>query len=123
MATELTVTEIKGSYPGTVSAGDLKVTFEAADDTDGNYFNSTGREIVWAKNTGSSSQTITITSTNDPYLRTEDISSYSIPAGEEHAIGPLQRTGWASGSGVVDLSAGSADIEFAIVRIPVQVSR
>ena len=121
--TELTVNSIKGSYPGDISAGDLDISFEAGDDTNGNYYTSTGREIVMATNTGSSSNTITITSSNDPYLRDADISSYSISADSYMAIGPLQRTGWANGSGQVNIDVGAADIEIAIVRIPVQVSR
>jgi len=121
--TELTVNSIKGSYPGDISDGDLDISFEAGDDTDGNYYISTGREIVMATNTGSSSNTITITSSDDPYLRDDDISAYSISGGSYAAIGPLQRTGWANGSGQVNIDVGAADIEIAIIRIPVQVTR
>jgi len=94
LATELTVTELTSD-----------VSFESADNFNGNFFNASGHEIVWVRNTGSSSQTFSITLPDDD-------SFYNIPAGEEHAIGPLQ--------GVVDLSAGVADIEFAVVNVPNQ---
>lgn len=111
--TEITKTKAPGSYSHTGS----KLTKTAADPTNQNSYKATGREIVVAQNTDTVSHTVTITSVQDPYNRTEDIASYSIPAGETHIFGPFQNTGWIQPDGYVYLEADDATVEFGIIQL------
>src|SRR6185437_8102298 len=78
--TAVTPVTIKGPYPGTVNAGDLAITFTAADIVNLNSFAASGNEVLLVQNTDAAQQTITLTTKPDGYGRSADISTYAIPA-------------------------------------------
>ncbi len=105
-------------YPGRV------LNFEAADTTNKNRFKASGRDLVLALNTGASARTVTISSARDPFGRTEDVSAYSVGAGELACFGPFPLEGWEQQSGenigYIELEASHTDIQFAVVMLPAQ---
>src|SRR4051812_44867306 len=115
--TVLTVQSPKGPYPGTVNAGDLATTYATGDNTNGNSFPFTGRELIDFRNTTGGAITVTLTSAPDPQGRSADIAAYSIPATTGLATfwaGNL--TGWnQAGSFYIDYSATGLGVR--IIRI------
>lgn len=116
--TALTPTDVVGPYEGTPSADDLDFAFTAGDAVNGNEFPSTGREVIVAQNVGAGAADFTISSVADGFGRTQDISAYSLAAGEFAAIGPMDVRGWRQTDGNIYLDVSAADIEFAILRLP-----
>jgi len=110
--TDLTKTQSPGGYSGT----GIKLTFAAADTSNKNKFTARGCDIVVAKNTDSSAHTVTITSVDDKYGRQEDITEYSVPAGETHIFGPFPMHGWMQSDGSIYLEADNTNIEFGIIQ-------
>ena len=107
------------------SIGDYSVadaadfTFLAADVANMEQYVSTGKEMIIARNVGGGPFTVTVNSVNDPFNRTNDITAYSIGAGEFAIFGPFDRTGWKqAGSAFVFFQADNVAIEFAVIRIP-----
>ena len=79
----------------------------------------TGKEMIIARNVGGGPFLITVTSVNDPFNRTGNITDYSLGAGEFAIFGPFDRTGWKqSGSSFIFFEANNVAIEFAVVRLP-----
>lgn len=112
--TELTKTIRPGGYSGTGT----KLVSSAGDATNGNKFKTTGNELVIAENSdGASGHTVTIVSVDDQYNRKEDISSYTVPAGETHIFGPFPIHGWQQSDGMIYLDCGTTDINFKIVQL------
>lgn len=106
-----------------IGAGAAAFTMAAADNVNGNSFPHTGREIIIARNKDAGAQTVTLTSVANPAdNRTGDITTYSLPIGSvtpTYAIfGPFPVNGWRQSDGNFYLTASSANIEFAIIRIP-----
>jgi hypothetical protein len=116
--TLLTPQILKGPFD-IVTAGDLNITFESADNINGNRFISTGREIVLMHNSGASVELVTLISTPDLFNRIRDIA-YSIPAGGFAVFtgGLTNAAGWKWTDGSVVMSTPSAAIKFAVLRIP-----
>ena len=112
------VTLTRTSSPGPNPAAGVAVTFTAANTTDKERLALTGREIVLVRNTGASSRTYTVTSTEDPYGRTKDITAQTIAAGAVHTLGPFGTTGWAQTDGYLHLEANNAEVEFAVIALP-----
>lgn len=107
-----------GPYPagGSVSAGALKINFTAADVSNSNEFIFTGKEILLVTNSGMSPYTVTFTSAPDEHGRTEDVTAYSVPAGETHAFSFRQGSaGWLQSDGHVYFSGSNAALLFAII--------
>lgn len=112
--TALTKTAVPSPYGG---AG-VAVTMTAADTTNKNKFPLTGREIVIAQNTGASSRTVTITSVDDRYGRSEDIAAEAIAAGAIRVYGPgLAIEGWQQADGSLYLEANHAEVKFGILQL------
>lgn len=111
--TELSKVVAPGSYAHTGA----QLTKEAADTSNLNSFKATGKELVIAHNTGASPYTVTVSSVNDPYNRTQDIDAYSIPAGEIHFFGPFDLTGWQQSDGHIYLQAENSAVEFGIIKL------
>lgn len=109
---ELTATSAPGAYAGESAA----VTMTAADTTDKEQFTLTGRELLLIHNTGGSPASWTATSVDDPFGRSEDITTEAIAAGAIHVYGPTRLEGWAQTDGKFYLEASSADVEFGIIR-------
>lgn len=114
--TSLTPDEISGPYQQ--SGTDL--TWTAGDATNGNSYTCTGREMVLARNTDTSTHTVTIKAVDDPYGRSVDASETLAAtgnAGDYTAFGPLPRIGWQQSDGAVYIDVASSNVELAIVRL------
>src|SRR4030042_468228 len=118
MATDLTKTVAKGAYADYSAANCADATITAADVGNGNQFTAGDNDLVIAYNSGATAHTITITSSNDPYGRTKNITAYSLDAGEYAVFGPLKQTGWVQSTGKILISANHAEIKFIIVQLP-----
>lgn len=116
--TDLPVTQLV-NFDGNVSANKFKVTEQAADVANGNRFKLTSREILLCRNTNAAStaRTVTITSQPDRNGRTKDITTYSVGAGEVHAIPPLQADGWKDAEGYLNVSGSHAEMLFSVIRL------
>ena len=114
-ATQVTVTTIKGPYPGTVSANDLDVTLTAAHATDAT-FTITGKEILIAVNLNAATKEISLYSVADNYGRKADITTYSIGPDEMVAFKFSNTVGWATSDQIVHASGTSTDIKLGLIR-------
>lgn len=111
--TALTPITPLGPYPagGTVGAGALAAAFVACDSSNGNSFPLTGHEMLELRNTDSGAHTVTIHSTSDQQGRTEDITSYSIPATSDAVFSFLGGTaGWVQSDGTCHFTANDATV-------------
>lgn len=115
--TSLTKTTALGAY-GTYSAAAAKLTMTAADVANMNQVTFGGEDLVIAHNTGGSPYTLTITSVADPFGRTQDITTYSIPAGEYAIFGPFKAAGWLQSDGKLYLAASNASVLLGVVKLP-----
>jgi len=112
--TELTKTVTPGGYSGTGN----KLTMAAADTSNNNYFSANGNDLVAAHNTSvDTNYTVTITSVDDRFGRTEDISTYSVPHGEIHILGPFPTHGWQQSDGSIYLQASNSAVKFGIINL------
>jgi hypothetical protein len=111
-AAELTVKDIPGAYDDVYDTPG----FEAATGPD--TFPLTGKEIVIIKNTSGSDSLVTLVSVPDDLGRTNDLSD-TVPAGEQVIVGPMQRKGWRSAAGNLEINYpdGTSGIEVAVVRL------
>lgn len=114
--TSLTPKSAPGSYP-TVTAGSLDLTMTAADVANKNQFQASGKDLIVIHNTGIAAYTITITSAPDPFGRSQDITTYSLDAGDYAVLGPMQLAGWVQTDGKIYLEASNAGVKFGIVAI------
>jgi len=116
--TALTVKSTLGSYPGVIAAEGADVTWEAADVSNKNQFKLTGKELVLVRNDNVAAKTVTITSVNDTFKRTQDIAAYSVGIGEYAMFGPFEITGWQQTDGNLYLEGSDVLIKFLIVKLP-----
>ena len=122
MATELTVVIAPGGYDKDAADTPIDPGFEAADASSGTVFRCTGRELVLVQNPDASPHTVTVTS--QPASRTGrlgHITTASIAAGAYKAFQIFPRDGWESG-GLIEITASSALVEIAVIRLPVQAA-
>lgn len=123
MATALTVVDAASAYERNIANTPVDPGFAAADVANGNEFRATGREFVLVRNTdGAAPHNVTVTS--QPASRTGrlgSISAVSIAADAFVAFQIFPRDGWEAG-GVILISADDAQIEFAVVRLPLQAA-
>ncbi|HLW51314.1 MAG TPA: hypothetical protein VKW06_00600 [Candidatus Angelobacter sp.] len=105
-----------GAYPGTVGALALDLLMTAADVTNGNSFQITGREILIVWNSDVSGHHFTLSSVADKKGRSGDVSAYAIAAGVISAFNFNGTEGWSQGTGVCNISADNALVKFAILR-------
>ncbi|HEY2361203.1 MAG TPA: hypothetical protein VGK36_08815 [Candidatus Angelobacter sp.] len=117
--TAITPITPKGPYPGTVNAGDLALTFTAADTTNLNSFSATGTEVLIVQNSDAASQTITLTTKPDQFGRSADIATYSMAAGT-FAVFNFRNanTGWVQSDGNIYFQASTTTVKFAVIRVP-----
>lgn len=117
--TAITVQTLKGPFPGTVAANGLDFTWTAGDAVNNNEFTGTGREILLVRNDdGASARAFTLVSVADPYNRAVDITSYSVGIGEYAAIALLSTRGWRQTDGKIYFNPASANLKFAVLRLP-----
>jgi len=116
--TVLTPKVLPGKYPGVISALGADFVLAASDAANGNRFISTGKEIIVAFNSGAEERTLTITSVNDPFRRTQDITDYAVGIGLYSVFGPFPVTGWIQTTGYIHLLTSHAELKIAIFTIP-----
>lgn len=116
--TALTPQSPLGPYPGTVSAGQLALTFASSDNVNGNSFPCTGHEILLVDNTDAASQTVTISSVADQFGRTQDITAYSLAA-STFAVFNFRGgcTGWKQTDGTVHVLTSAATVKLAVIQV------
>lgn len=119
--TSIAVVTPKGPYPDfPIAALSMSAAGVAADVANKNQFPYSGREIIIARNSGGTANTVTLTSNPDEHGRSGDITAYSIPAGDVfvfNAIGGLD--GWKQADGMFYLEASNVAVLFTIVSLPV----
>lgn len=118
--TAITVQTIKGPFEA-ITAGSADFTFAAGTITDGDTFACTGREILLVTNTDAvNAETITITSVDDEKGRAEDITAYSLAAGDFVAfgVGLTNSKGWKSTAGNIRITVSAATVKVAVLRLP-----
>ena len=121
MAETLIATQAMQAPFADVAAGGIDFVFSAADNVNGNYFVCTGREILLMNNPSGGALTVTVTSADDAFNRSEDITDYSLAAGDfAYFTGGLTtQRGWmASGTRNIIVTASSADVDFAVLQLP-----
>ena len=116
MATVLTKTTAPGAY----AAAGIEATMQAADIA-GNYFISTGKELLIAMNSGSTPRTITITSGPDEFNRAGTITAEAIAGvvGTVRVFGPFPAAGWVqSGTRNILVTASQAEVKLGVITLP-----
>jgi len=101
-----------------VVAGAQDFVFVASDTANGNYFDGTGKEVVFARNDNVGAQTITLTTATDGYGRSGAITTYSLAADDLAWFGPMDVTGWRQTDGTVEIDTSSDDVMIAILTLP-----
>lgn len=114
----LTPVTIIGPFAA-VSAGAADFTWTAGD-TGTDTFACTGREILLAYNSGGSPYTITITSVDDQFGRSEDITAYSLAAGDYavFGVGLTNSPGWKQTNGTIIVDVENAAVKWAVLKLP-----
>lgn len=115
----LTPVTIIGPFAA-VSAGAADFTF-AAGSTGTDTFACTGRQILLAYNSdGANPYTITITSTDDGFGRAEDITTYSLAAGDfaVFGVGLTNLAGWKQTNGTIIVDVENAAVKWAVLTLP-----
>lgn len=106
------------TIPTRWSTTPVALTWTAADVSNGNQFTLSGDEIVLVHNNDVGAQTITVTSSPDPYGRSADIDAVSIPAGEYRVLQRFPVDGWQQSDGKLYIDASDADVRFAVIKLP-----
>jgi hypothetical protein len=115
----LTPVTIKGPFED-VAANGADFTFTAGATTT-DTFACTGRQILLAYNSdGANPYTVTITSTADDKGRSEDITAYSLAAGEYavFGVGLTNSAGWKQTNGTIIVDVENAAVKWAVLTLP-----
>lgn len=113
-ATALT-TQVLVQNNAQVTAGALAITVAACDNTNGNSFTFTGREVLLLQNTDSSAHTVTLTPVVDQFGGTNStFTAYSIPATSFAAV-QMKFSNFAT-AGVVSMTCNSNLIKIAVLQ-------
>jgi hypothetical protein len=118
--TVITVQQVKGPFEA-VGAGVADFTFAAGTITDGDTFQCTGKELLLVTNSDPTNPyTVTITSVDDEKGRAEDITSYSLAAGDfaVFGVGLTNSKGWKSSAGTIRITVNNAAVKVAVLRLP-----
>jgi hypothetical protein len=99
----------------TANAADLTMT--AADVANKNQAAASGKNLIFAHNTGVGAVTITITSVVNGLGRTGDITAFSLGAGEYAVFGPFGIEGWVQSDLKLYFEASAADVKFGVVDL------
>jgi hypothetical protein len=108
----------KGPYPGTVAANGLDAATFDLDNTNGNVWVGTGRELLVIQNPTAGAVTVTLTSSADAANRKGDITAYSLGAGEFMTFWYGSLVGWNQGGGQVYLDCSATGLKGLIFKIP-----
>jgi len=118
--TALTVQSIKAPFAA-IAAGGADFTFAAGDVDDGNSFACTGNEILIVYNSDETNPyTVTVSSVDDEKGRSEDITAYSLAAGDYavFGVGLTNSQGWQQSDGTINLAVENAAVLVAVLRLP-----
>lgn len=120
-ATVITPQTILGPFDansGSPGYHDFTLAASTAATTDA--FTCTGRDILVAFNSGSVPYTMTITSQVDEKHRTEDITDYSLAAGDYAAfgVGLTNGKGWMDSSKKITITTSNILVKVAVLRLP-----
>lgn len=108
----------KGPYPGVVAANDLDVAPFTLDNTNGNVWVGSGRDLLVIQNPTAGAVTVTLTSSADAQNRKADITTYSLGVGEFMTFWYGNLVGWNQGGGQLYLDCSAAGLKGMIFRIP-----
>ncbi len=89
----------------------------------GNYFQSTGRELLLLKNNSGLPATVTFDSVNDPLIRQGDITGYIIDGAEISCYWFGNQVGWRNRNGNVFFQTSDNDVQYAVIRLEVMRRR
>ncbi len=112
------VVQPKGPYPGTVAANDLDVVPFTLDNTNGNVWVGSGRDLLVIQNPTAGAITVTLTSSADAQNRKADITTYSLGVGEFMSFWYGNLVGWNQGGGQVYLDCSATGLKGLIFKIP-----
>lgn len=116
--TTITAQTPKGPYVTLpVTADSLDVTMTAADVSNKNQTLLSGSLLLIAQNSGASPYTITLTSIADSKLRTGDITTYSMAAGDISCFYIGSTEGWLQADGYLYYEASNASVKFAVLKL------
>src|SRR5208337_725564 len=101
--------------PAGVSQGQLDKAFQAADPVNGNYFQSSGRDLLLVLNSDTVPHTFGIQSAPDQFGRFANIT-YTVAAGSYEAVIITSQAIYTQPNGTVILSASDVHIQF----LPIQ---
>ena len=117
--TVITVQDILAPFvaPG---ANDADFTFTALTASDGDAWTCNGRDILLVMNPEAGAKWITIISTDDEFGRAEEITQYSLGAGEWAAfgVGLTNSKGWKDTAGKIKVIPEDATVDAAVLRLP-----
>jgi hypothetical protein len=104
-----------------VTAASADVTFVAADNTNGNQVDCTGKELLLVYNSAGSAGTVTISGKPDEFGRTGNIATYSVATLVTSIFGPFstdafRQTAAPVGKLLIDTSAST--MKLAVLRLP-----
>lgn len=101
-----------------VTPGSATVTWTNGDPTNGHSFSITGRELLLARNAGSSSAWVKVIGASDAFGRTGTTGNYAVAAGATavFAVSPLNV--WGQTGNVAWVDVESSDIKLAVIRYP-----
>lgn len=118
-ADEITMNTPVGPYPSSVSTDEMKITWSVAAGSGATEtIRATGRELLLMLNTAGTAKDVTLYAQADPMNRDNDITGYSIGAGEYAAFAFTNTVGWRDATGEIVVEAESTDIWFAAIRWP-----
>lgn len=116
----LTPVTIKGPFEA-ISANGADFTFTAGATGGGDTIACTGRQIIIAYNSdGVSAYTVTISSVDDEKGRSEDITTYSLSAGEYavFGVGLTNSPGWKQTNGNINVVVSNVAVKWAVLTLP-----
>lgn len=109
-----------------VTAGLADFVWTAGTITDGNTYTVSGRELLLVWNSGAAdAHTIDVVSTDDEHGRAENITAYSMAAGDFAAFGCglTNQKGWMSSAKTIRITVNHAEVKVAILRLPAGYGR
>lgn len=103
--------DVLGKVLGQPAVNSLKKNYTAGDAVNGHQFTWTGKETCSFRNSGAVGRTFTIQTVADSKLgRVQNITTYNVPAGEEHVLPPLPADGFVQTDGKVYIDVSHAEM-------------
>lgn len=113
-----TVVQCLGPYPTPLAlAAATQKTAVAADATNYEQVQLTGKEVVIIRNSGASARSITFSSVADAYNRTGDVTD-SLAAGATGVYGPFPVAGFQQSDGKLYFQCAHAECLIVVARLP-----